>query len=275
MDRMEASRENKRASDQAVSALKYAISIQKKRLGPHHSLIQSSLCALGKAHYRRREYSCAVEAYETCLRIRAGKGDSGMGVADVLNRIGNVKYHQAVEYMIHMPPILSAVRIKSSSPRKLLKDAMKRYQAALTIYKGLSTNGEETSISEKIQASNNDEAFVIENIGNVHFRMNRYDDALSHYNASINYWLSIQSSYKDVDNSTEITSILANTYTFVGDLYKVRGEKNKDDKYLQTALDYFKKALQMKTDCIKELGKSNGKILFINISFLYMLFSNY
>ena len=238
MDVMDGDRGNKRAGDEAVAALTFAISMQRNQLGPNNSAIIPTLCALGKAYFKRRQYNQSVEAYEECLRLRKNQLEQkgsfyGKGMADILNRLGNVRYKQAIE--IEKIPPSSTLGGKQVSPRSLLKQAMKRYQSALLIHKRMNNNG--STVTSRF-AEKPDEAYILENIGNVYCRLKQYKEALECFTLALRFWST------QPKGSSAIQ--MANTLTYIGNLHKMKGEDFKSENDYKLSLEAYTNALQIR-----------------------------
>lgn len=242
MDVTEGDRENKQASDEAIRALIYALSIQRKQLGANHAAIVPTLCALGKAYFKRRKYDEAVGTYEECLRIRKDQSQQkgtlpGKGVADILNRLGNVRCKQSLELLPF--PFAPNLTKTESSPKILLKQAMTRYQSALLIHKQLSNECSDSNVNENFSriVKTEDEAHILESIGNVHSYLKEYKEALECFTISLRFW-SVQP--KGANNTP-----IANTLIHIGDLHKSRGGNMKSLHDYNLSIEAYTNALKL------------------------------
>ena len=243
MDAHAEDRTVRRASDEAMNALKFALSRQKQRKGEHHAQVATTLGALGKAHYKRGEYNEAVDAYSDCLLNRKSRlGNDHLEVADTLNRLGNVKYMQYCE-AVSLYSSISTSNNATALSNSYLSDAMRYYQESLAIRRRLHGDG----------TANVDVAYLLENIGNVCLKRYKLDEAMENYTEALSIHMKIHGMQHDS---------VAHTLTYIGDVHKQRQE-------FGPALEAYSSALRVRISTQGE-GLSNFLCCFFCFLLRYL-----
>ena len=239
MDINEDNRSVRQASDEAMSALKFALKVQKERLGAAHPGVATTLSALGKGHYKRREYIQAMEAYEESLASRRERARrNGIDpilsgdVADTLNRMGNVRYQQYVDMKKDGAVLGYTCSGPSIAIHSYLEQALNYYTLALKSRQSIRAKNENSS------SISDEEAYLMENIGNVLFQRCKYSDALEQYSMAMDV--------HSKSSSRNCKAALAFSLTCLGDTHKEMSKKDENPAGLQTSLDFYRRAMQMR-----------------------------
>ena len=146
--------------------------------------------------------------------------------------LGNVRYQQYVDMKKDGTVLGYTCSGPSIAIHSYLEQALNYYTLALKSRQSIRAKNENSS------SISDEEAYLMENIGNVLFQRCKYSDALEQYSMAMDV--------HSKSSSRNCKAALALSLTCLGDTHKEMSKKDENPAGLQTSLDFYRRAMQMR-----------------------------